>query len=76
MIGKIKIARYQLNAAKSQRLILPRITKCPQSTKITKIARFEISIIDGISEAKSDNIANQISFDFLFAFINLLYSKV
>jgi hypothetical protein len=76
MIGKIKIARYQLNAAKSHRLILPSITKCPQSTKITKIARLEISIINGISEAKSHNIANHISFDFSFALINFLYSNV
>ncbi len=56
--------------------MFPIITKWPQSTKIIKIARFEKNIIIGISVAKNHRIENQISFDFSFASINFLYSKV
>lgn len=76
IIGKISIAKYPLKAAKSHKLIIHPITKCPPNTKITKTAKLEIKIINGIIIAKNHKILSDISFALELASKNLLYSNV
>ena len=48
MMGKTRIARYVLNAVKSPRLIVPKMTKCPPRARIITVARFTARVITGI----------------------------
>ena len=74
MMGKIRIARYELKAVKSPRLMLPAITKWPPSARMTTVATLTASVIDGIRLAKRRRILSPRSLASVLAAMNFCVS--
>ena len=73
-IGKIRIARYELNAVNCPSVIAPVITRCPPNARITSVARLVRNMMAGISPANSLRMLMPMPSASLLAARNLSYS--